>query len=167
TAATAATAATQELVGPAARLLGLGPGLTPSGDDMLAGAIVTLLRLGSATPGVSPQLRVVAAMADELAAQAPGRTTEVSALLLGEAAAGQCCDELGEVVGCVATASCGLPAALTRLLAVGHRSGPDMARGVLTGLEALLAWTTPRRKPADLRSTPAAPPSTRVEEVLR
>jgi hypothetical protein len=112
-------------------LLGLGPGLTPAGDDLLAGLLVGL--------SGRPDLR------DPLAAairrHAPARTTWLSAELLRLAAAGLA----APAVVAVADALAGhgddeaLPRALPGLLALGHTSGPALARGLL-----LSATTTTR-----------------------
>jgi hypothetical protein len=95
-------------------LLGRGPGLTPLGDDVLAGALVTLAALGD--PGFAP-------LAAEVDALAPTRTTFVSAALLRHAARGECVPELAAVL------SGDPPDALLR---VGHTSGAGMAMGILT-----------------------------------
>ena len=55
---------------PVAQLLGRGPGLTPTGDDVLAGALVTLHALGS--PAAAP-------LAHAVRARASAATTTVSA----------------------------------------------------------------------------------------
>ncbi len=110
-------------------LLGLGPGLTPAGDDLLAGLLVGLAG--------RPDLR------DPLAAAvsrlAPGRTTWLSAELLRLAADGLA----APAVVAVADALTGhgpddaLAAALPALLAVGHTSGAALARGLLLAAETL------------------------------
>ena len=102
-------------------LVGLGPGLTPAGDDVLAGALVA----GSATG--DPRLdgwRV-----DTEAALARRRTTAVSRALLHHALGGWATPELADFV----TAACAgeADACLDRLLAVGHSSGAALASGVL------------------------------------
>lgn len=96
------------------RLLGAGPGLTPLGDDVLAGALVTLGALGD--PGFGR-------LGAEVDALAPARTTFVSATLLRHAARGECLPELATVL------TGGPPDALLR---VGHTSGAGLALGVLT-----------------------------------
>ncbi len=107
------------LAGPVRRLLGAGPGLTPLGDDVLAGALVTLGALGD--PGFGR-------LGAEVDALAPARTTFVSAALLRHAARGECIPELATVLGG------GSPAALFR---VGHTSGAGLALGVRTIAEAV------------------------------
>jgi hypothetical protein len=95
------------------RLLGRGPGLTPLGDDVLAGALVTLVALGA--PAAT---RLGAAVTRE----APRRTTFVSAALLHHAARGECVPELTDVL------AGGDPEPLLR---VGHTSGTGLLRGAL------------------------------------
>jgi hypothetical protein len=108
------------LTGPVRRLLGRGPGLTPFGDDVLAGALVTLGALGD--PGFARLGAVVDALA-------PARTTFVSAALLRHAARGECVPELAAVL------DGGSPGVLLR---VGHTSGAGLALGALTAAHAVL-----------------------------
>ena len=98
-------------------LLGRGPGLTPFGDDVLAGALVTLGALGApAFERLGAQVRALA----------PARTTFVSAALLHHAARGECVPELHAFLTGTGT--------LDALLAVGHTSGVGLALGVLAVL---------------------------------
>ena len=137
-----------DLAGPSPRwdgfvlgLLGRGPGLTPAGDDLLAGLLLGLA--GSA------ELR------DPLAAavirQAPERTSWLSAELLRHAAAGAGVPAAVAVAD--AMAGHGPPDALTRalpaLLAVGHTSGPALARGLLLAAQTLAVGTLAGRHPLD------------------
>ncbi len=82
-----------------ARLLGYGPGLTPAGDDVLAGFLV-----GAAAFGLDAR-RMCAA----IAALAPARTTALSAALLWHAARGESIDEVAAVAA--ALTRHGLPGA--------------------------------------------------------
>lgn len=102
-------------------LVGLGAGLTPSGDDVLAGALVA----GSATGDP----RLGGWRAGTVAALARRRTTAVSRALLHHALGGWATTELADFV----TAACrgGSDGSLDRLLAVGHTSGAALASGVL------------------------------------
>jgi hypothetical protein len=106
------------------RLLGRGPGLTPTGDDVLAGALVTLHALGA--PAVGP-------LAEVVTAAAPGATTTVSAALLAHAARGECIPQLADLVEAVGDGDA-LPRAAGALLAVGHCSGAGLLHGVLVAL---------------------------------
>jgi hypothetical protein len=112
-------------------LLGLGPGLTPAGDDLLAGLLVGL--------SARPDLREPLAAA--VRRHAPTRTTWLSAELLRLATAGLAVPAVVAVADALAGhgGDDALPRALPALLAVGHTSGPALARGLL-----LAAATTGR-----------------------
>lgn len=102
------------LVDAVARLVGRGPGLTPEGDDLLAGALVTLSALGSRRFGALAD--AVGTLLDD-----PGRTTTVSAVLLRCATRGEAIPELAAFL---------VTGEREPLLRVGHTSGAALARGV-------------------------------------
>ncbi|MER5946316.1 DUF2877 domain-containing protein [Streptomyces sp. NPDC001904] len=111
-------------------LLGLGPGLTPAGDDFLTGLTFVAALPGAAPTGLVPAVRAV------LDAHR-GRTTDVSHATLTEAAAGRVRAELIDVLR--QSADDGpLPRAphdpVRRLLAIGHTSGSDTLSGLVAGL---------------------------------
>lgn len=110
------------------RLLGLGPGLTPSGDDVVAGALVTVRALGVADAAADSAARTVAACAHR-------RTPLISAGLLRHAARGRCVPPLATMIIALG-GTAPLDAPLASLLAVGHHSGSDLARGVALALIA-------------------------------
>jgi hypothetical protein len=112
------------LVGPVHRLLGRGPGLTPVGDDVLAGALVTLA--GLSIPAADRLGAVVTAAA-------PARSTAVSAGLLCHAARGECTPELAALLVAARDGE-PLDGALQALLRLGHTSGAGLAHGVVAGL---------------------------------
>jgi hypothetical protein len=108
----------------AAQLIGLGPGLTPSGDDYLGGVLVALRWLGRG------------AQADSLwrwlAPRLSGRTSAISAAHLGAAAAGEVHEALHEVLENLSAWQVpDLHPGLARLDAVGHTSGWDALAGVV------------------------------------
>jgi Protein of unknown function (DUF2877) len=132
-----------------ARLLGRGPGLTPTGDDVLAGALVSLLALGSPA---------AAALGAAVTAAAPDTTTTVSVALLRHAARGECVPQLADLLAAVAEGgpqvSVGaLPRAAGALLAVGHCSGAGLLHGVLVAFAIAHSRLAHRVLPV---STPAA-----------
>ena len=122
-------------------LIGLGPGLTPSGDDFIGGILIALHVLGHTVPA-----RLLAKTA--LAAAAPG-TTAISAAHLAAAGEGQGSAALHALLNDVL---CGRHMDLeTRLAAVGrigHTSGWDTLAGSLAVLDAWLAGTAARRSAA-------------------
>lgn len=114
---------------PPVDLLGLGPGLTPSGDDVLCGTLVTLRAVGWNDA------------ADDLAIAidrtAPAATSPLSRAFLRAAAEGLGAEPLHETI-------CGLlsgrPTALVRHLQalgrIGHTSGWDALAGAVLVLQA-------------------------------
>jgi hypothetical protein len=108
------------------RLLGRGPGLTPTGDDVLAGALVSLTALGS--PAAAPLARSVLTAA-------PDATTTVSVALLRHATRGVCIPQLADLLAALSPSDqTTLPRAAGALLAVGHCSGAGLLHGALVGL---------------------------------
>jgi Protein of unknown function (DUF2877) len=125
--------ADRELLADAAafRLLGRGPGLTPCGDDVLAGYLV-----GAAVFGLD-----TAALRHTIAVLAPARTMALSAALLWHADRGECIAELAAVAAVLTGRSERqgpeqLRRAVGRLLAVGHSSGAALALGLVTAAES-------------------------------
>lgn len=112
----------------AAGLLGLGPGLTPSGDDYLAGYALASRHFGK--PDAAELIgRVVAAHAAE-------RTNEISRCMLEHAVAGIAAHPLHHLLvtltGDDRTAA---EAAARDVIVIGHHSGHDLVSGVLAALE--------------------------------
>lgn len=116
----------------AERLVGRGPGLTPSGDDVLTGALCAFGRYGA--QGV--QTRLVA-----VAQEAAPRTTAVGAHQLRAAARGWFVDALVGVVDAEDPDS--LARAVPVLLGIGATSGADLLAGVVLALDALATTREP------------------------
>jgi len=151
----AAAAATTALAA-AARLVGLGPGLTPAGDDFLCGLLAALRCVG--------QRGRAAAFAEEFRAALPSllaSTNAISAASLGCAAEGLFPAALSRLAAALAGAAAPEPpagggpaavpgstargmaaaspaAAVEALCAAGHSSGADMATGLLIGIDLVL-----------------------------
>ncbi len=121
-----------------AGLLGRGPGLTPSGDDVLAGY---LLAAGAFGLEIEQVRRAVAA-------RAPQATSALSAQLLRHAARGEAVRELIELTATLTHPDAMLTAVAARLLQVGHTSGAALAWG------ALLAGEHAARRYSSVLSTP-------------
>lgn len=101
-------------------LIGRGPGLTPSGDDMLTGIVAVLHVVG-----FSAQLLHFLPPADQLAQL----TTSVSCSYLNNARIGEFSTPLLKVMRSLQT-RCNSRSAIRRLLAVGHTSGADTLLGI-------------------------------------
>lgn len=109
----------------AAGLIGFGPGLTPSGDDLIGGALCALHATGRSE------------VATRLAAWAlplvQAGTNRISNAHLACAAEGECGEAVNEAI--VALLS-GDAVDLGRIDAIGHTSGWDALAGVALGLDA-------------------------------
>lgn len=107
-------------------LLGRGSGLTPAGDDALAGALLVARALG-----------VGAALAAAVRRRL-GTTTAVSAALLTAAADGYAARPVVALVDAAVSADGQeLRRFLPTVLSIGHSSGRDLVTGVCAALEAL------------------------------
>jgi hypothetical protein len=103
-------------------LIGLGPGLTPSGDDYLGGVLIALRQLGREAQArglwrwLEPRL---------------SRTSAISAAHLAAAAAGEGHEALHGCLHALCEPNADWPAALAQLGSVGHTSGWDSLAGVV------------------------------------
>jgi hypothetical protein len=122
----------------AARLVGLGPGRTPLGDDYLAGCGLAVARLGSLTWFASPQRE------RWLSALLPPRlvesTTPISAYLIARAVRGVAEPEIAGLLR-LRGAEAALGAAVTRISAIGATSGRAWAASI--GATAILLGAGP------------------------
>ena len=121
-------------------LLGLGHGLTPSGDDFLVGLFAVL------AIAASPCERL-AGVAIDIVADAGRRTNAISVAALAAAAHGRVRESIGALVRTLIDGDRERAlAALRVVLAIGSTSGADIATGVFAGFEVQLAvgsaaWT--------------------------
>lgn len=122
------------VVGEAGRLIGRGVGLTPEGDDVLSGVIAGYRHIGASigNPDVSTVLDRVG---PSVLAVARTSTTLLSYSLLRHAFAGEVAGPVGHLLRAL-TGRGDLPAAVEATIAIGHRSGPALARGVVAGVTA-------------------------------
>lgn len=131
-------------------LVGLGPGLTPSGDDYLGGAMIALVMSGRAEDAAS--------LASPVLAMAAEGTNRISAAHLRAAAKGLGADALHRTVDALARGDdTALAAGLRGLDAIGHSSGWDALAGAVSALKATgrrLA-AQPARSAAAVSAAPA------------
>ncbi|NCB63247.1 MAG: DUF2877 domain-containing protein [Clostridia bacterium] len=109
-------------------LVGLGPGLTPSGDDFLVG----LLAVWTAWEGENARQT----LADQVSARL-NRTGELSGAFLRCALEGEFSLPVLEVIRVLNQDAENQLPALARLCSIGHSSGSDLLGGVLYGLRGL------------------------------
>ena len=107
-----------------AGLMGLGPGLTPLGDDVLVGAT-----LGLHAAGIRGHSLVAAIHALR------HRTTAVSGALLDAATIGRCIPQAAHFLTAL-DGRADLDTALPELLAIGSTSGAGFATGIVLALQA-------------------------------
>ena len=133
----------------ASRLLGVGGGLTPSGDDVVGGMLFGLHVLHSAA-GDDAAVRRWQAAGLVILNRAELRTHAISAALLRDMASGQTYDALHDLANTLlqADASATHSEQLARATAharavttIGHSSGWDMLTGFLASLTGTLAFT--------------------------
>jgi hypothetical protein len=107
-------------------LSGLGPGLTPAGDDALTGLVLGLL----AAVGTLPtELR------DAISEAVAGRTTELAEARVRHALAGRADEVVYRLLtGLVTGPGDDLTESVTDLVAFGHSSGADTLVGIVVGM---------------------------------
>jgi hypothetical protein len=111
------------------QLVGAGPGLTPSGDDVLCTVLLALGGVGGSAPS---------ALLGAAVQQRWTRTTCLSASLLDAACKGYAVSEVAALVHCALNGDGGgVREALAPTLAIGHWSGPDLVAGLAGSLRAL------------------------------
>lgn len=123
----------------ALRLLGLGEGLTPSGDDVLSGLAFVAAHPGFGLTALRHPLRLVAESAEQ-------RTTLLSAVTLRAALEGRARARLHDLVGAIiAGDERAMHRAAAHTAEIGHTSGYDLLTGIRLGV--VLALDIPRPSP--------------------
>ena len=113
-------------------LIGLGPGLTPSGDDLIGGALIALGALGHAEDATT--------LAGWALPIGRARTGMISFAHLSCAADGEGAEALHEAIAAVAANDArAIDGAIADLDGIGHSSGWDALAGAVTVLSALSA----------------------------
>jgi hypothetical protein len=111
------------------KLVGLGPGVTPSGDDFLIGFLAGL----SSTRGKAQgHVSFIYSLGDALMGIAK-QTSEISRTYLYHAVRGQFSSSLSNLAEAIATGT-SVEQAAQEAMQVGHSSGMDSVTGLLIGL---------------------------------
>lgn len=110
------------------QLLGLGEGLTPSGDDVLLGIMAVLYYSGRGLGLLGPSV-------DELA---PAATTRVSSNYLRLGVRGAFSERLDRAATALLEGRADIRDSVLRLLDSGHSSGTDTAAGLYLGMSMLI-----------------------------
>ncbi|MBT2765939.1 DUF2877 domain-containing protein [Paenibacillus sp. ISL-20] len=113
----------------AIQLIGLGPGLTPSGDDFLVGLFAVM----NLTNGPLFKIRHVC---EQVVAASADRSNPISYMALKKAASGQVRESIGEFMHHMIHGSkTEVISSLSRVLDIGSTSGTDIALGLVNGLK--------------------------------
>ena len=116
-------------------LVGLGPGLTPSGDDLLAGMLVALMAMPytASQPSVDLLARCVTRHAAE-------KTNRISSAMLEQSAKGNGSAAQHRLLRCLLGVDTqpDISRATLELIQVGHTSGWDTLAGILLGIHVSL-----------------------------
>ncbi|KZE52192.1 hypothetical protein AV540_09955 [Brevibacillus parabrevis] len=113
----------------AVRLVGLGPGLTPSGDDYLVGLCI-VYKMQNIPCYLSCHFF------EKVVELSRGLTNEISSITLKKAANGKVRESLVDLLRCLTQGSREeLLPALEKVVGIGSSSGTDMALGLICGLE--------------------------------
>jgi hypothetical protein len=124
-----------QVVRSAHALAGLGPGLTPSGDDVLVGCLLAL----AALPDIDGT-----SVRDAIASSSRHRTTRISTAYLDAAARGEASEAWHRLIAAMGTSDAVRVAGAARhILAVGETSGSDMLGGFILASRALLRTPAP------------------------
>ncbi|WP_316568818.1 DUF2877 domain-containing protein [Neobacillus sp. YIM B06451] len=114
----------------AIRLIGLGSGLTPSGDDFLVG-LFTVLNIPN-----SPIFEY-RRLADQVVRDATSLTNDISFMALKKASKGHVRESMNHLVKSIFTGGDEeFILSLNKVLSIGSTSGTDIALGIYYGLEA-------------------------------
>lgn len=113
------------------RLIGWGPGLTPSGDDFLVGYLAGLW----STTDTSPARTQFLATLDRELSETAGTTTDISCMYLRSAAQGHVSEPIANLAHRLKRANniTSVKTAVHVALQVGHTSGTDGVAGLLLG----------------------------------
>ncbi len=119
------------------KLIGLGPGLTPSGEDVLAGVMAAGTFFGLAHESLRSEVERVNSTIVSLA---PGRTTTYAQVLLTDANRGEVVRPLSQLLRTILCADqvASVVSLARQVMVIGESSGKDTLAGTLIGMEALL-----------------------------
>ncbi len=136
-------------------LAGLGPGLTPAGDDFLAGVLLALAL--TQEHRADAELSEIAGLLLETAAP---RTHEISAAYLRAAHAGETSEPWHALIRALSAGNTGdAAAAAETVMRFGETSGADMLAGFLVGMGATSNISTTAWAGMMLPSAGARPPA--------
>ena len=130
-------------------LLGLGIGLTPSGDDLVGACLFAHRLRGDCAAWNEAGLRLTQAAAV--------RSNRISAVLFADLARGNAYAPLHELANAMAGKASDLLEAARALTAIGHSSGWDLLTGFILGASGTIGWSLAANKDCQpIQQYPAA-----------
>ena len=119
------------------QLIGLGPGLTPTGDDVLAGVMAAGIYFSLAYEFLRPEVERINSTVISLV---PGRTTTYAQVLLSDASRGEVVRPLSQLLRRIVcdNQAASVVSLARQVMVIGDSSGKDTFAGTLIGMEALL-----------------------------
>jgi len=117
-------------------LIGSGDGLTPRGDDLIAGTVAAVLLMGGSV-GAEAAVAMVHRLEGPILHHAATATTSLSASLLAHSFLGEVAEPAAALLSALAGRG-DIAAAADALNQVGHSSGPALAAGLLAGTGAVI-----------------------------
>jgi hypothetical protein len=118
-------------------LVGVGEGLTPTGDDVIVGIVAALDSLSAADVSAGA---LHAGLVQQLSHAVTGRTTRLAAQLILSACGGEYAEPLRDLLHCIAADPIDqrtLGASARAVAALGHDSGVSLIRGVVAGVDCV------------------------------
>ncbi len=130
---------TQAIIKSAGEVLGLGPGLTPSCDDFLAGLLMSINTAGASIFRSEPEtVSFFDKFSSKISDLAKDKTTIYSQSLIEEAAVGEGPENALDVILSIVTKSPEQVAEMSKkLISVGATSGADISIGIYYGIRFL------------------------------
>jgi hypothetical protein len=126
----------QDIEQSARKLIGLGPGLSPSADDTLAGFMAACWWVANSLGRELDRVREI----NKTIVGRKGGTTSMSQQLLEHAAIGKTNEAVGEFIESILVGTAAdVKSGVERVLEIGETSGTDTAVGVLLGLNLSLS----------------------------
>lgn len=126
-----------------ARLVGAGPGATPTGDDVIVGALAALDAVAG-SPGAARAVVARQLLARRLRPLL-GRTTAIARHDLSAALAGEFAEHVHRLVSALSDQAA-VPAAVAAARTWGATSGVDLASGITAALACLISAPVPHRR---------------------
>jgi len=117
-------------------LIGLGIGLTPSGDDFLAG-LMGLLVIARHKGLLNQRTSKVLDILKDCVSQNTDKTTPHSGMLLMGATNGWLPERVLTMIRCILEASDTIETALRQVLSIGHSSGYDCCQGIYSAFRLI------------------------------